>query len=100
MYSGPLYRGYEVKGDAIHISFDHAEDGLAFNGQAIRDLFVLGEGDQKFVPAIATIEGGTLVVTHPEGKVPLHVRMGWNAKAQPNLTNKAGLPASPFRTDQ
>jgi sialate O-acetylesterase len=28
------------------------------------------------------------------------VRFGWNQIAEPNLSNKAGLPASPFRTDR
>jgi sialate O-acetylesterase len=27
------------------------------------------------------------------------VRYGWRDDAQPNLENGAGLPASPFRTD-
>jgi sialate O-acetylesterase len=27
------------------------------------------------------------------------VRFGWEDAAEPNLFNKAGLPASPFRTD-
>jgi sialate O-acetylesterase len=28
------------------------------------------------------------------------VRFGWHEIAEPNLSNKAGLPASPFRTDR
>ncbi|MEY4190627.1 MAG: hypothetical protein RIR17_1363, partial [Planctomycetota bacterium] len=30
---------------------------------------------------------------------PVAVRMGWHEEAEPNLSNKEGLPASPFRTD-
>jgi sialate O-acetylesterase len=30
---------------------------------------------------------------------PVAVRFGWNELAEPNLMNKDGLPASPFRTD-
>jgi sialate O-acetylesterase len=30
---------------------------------------------------------------------PVAVRFGWNHIAEPNLSNGAGLPASPFRTD-
>jgi len=29
---------------------------------------------------------------------PTHVRFGWRKTANPNLINKEGLPASPFRT--
>ena len=28
------------------------------------------------------------------------VRFGWHQEAEPNLSNKEGLPASPFRTDK
>ncbi|MFM1801838.1 MAG: hypothetical protein RJA81_1190, partial [Planctomycetota bacterium] len=28
---------------------------------------------------------------------PVAVRFGWNQAAEPNLSNKEGLPASPFR---
>ncbi len=33
-------------------------------------------------------------------KMAFHVRMGWAVSDVINLTNKEGLPASPFRTDQ
>lgn len=100
VYSGPLYNGYEIQDDSIVISFDYAENGLSFKGKEITDVYIKGEGDKNFVKANPTIDGSKLVVKHPEGKKPLHVRMGWNKSAQPNLTNKEGLPASPFRTDK
>ena len=99
-YSGPLYPGYKIEGNKIVIEFDHAESGLAFSGDKITDVYIKGEGDEDFVEASPTIEGSKLVVTHPAGKRPLHVRMGWNHGAMPNLMNKEGLPASPFRTDE
>jgi sialate O-acetylesterase len=100
VFSGPLYKGFEVKDDAIVVSFDYAESGLSFKGEEITDVYVKGEGDNDFVKAAPTIEGSKLVVKHPNGAKPLAVRMGWNKNAQPNLTNKEGLPASPFRTDR
>lgn len=57
----------------------------------------MGEGDAEFVPGLAAIEANALVVKHPAGKAPLHVRMGWNVGAQPNVMDQHGLPASPFR---
>ncbi len=97
-YSGPLYSGFKIKDNKVIISFDHAESGLAFKGKEITDVYIKGQGDTTFVKAEPTIQGSTLVVTHPEGKTPLHVRMGWNTNAQPNLMNQHGLPATPFRT--
>ena len=35
----------------------------------------------------------------PGDAAPVAVRFGWHQLAEPNLANKAGLPASPFRTD-
>ena len=31
---------------------------------------------------------------------PVAVRFGWHQEAEPNLSNREGLPASPFRTDR
>jgi len=31
---------------------------------------------------------------------PVAVRLGWIEVARPNLMNKEGLPAGPFRTDK
>jgi len=39
------------------------------------------------------------VVSSPEVEKPVAVRFGWHQLAEPNLMNEAGLPASPFRTD-
>ncbi|MEN8116703.1 MAG: sialate O-acetylesterase [Bacteroidota bacterium] len=48
--------------------------------------------------AMAKIKGETVIVYSKEIKYPKYVRMGWEHTAQPNLFNKAGLPASPFNT--
>ena len=54
----------------------------------------------EFHPATATIVGGKVKVSSPLVSAPVAVRFGWNQMAEPNLANKAGLPASPFRTDK
>jgi len=60
---------------------------------------VAGE-DKQFHKAEAVIDGDTIVVTSPAVAKPVAVRFGWNQIAEPNLSNKDGLPASPFRTDK
>ncbi len=99
-YSGPLYKSYEIQEKNMVISFEHAESGLAFKGESLKEVMIKGEGDAQFVAAKTEIKGSQLIVAHPEGKKPQHVRMGWNKNALPNLMNKEGLPASPFRTDK
>ena len=99
VYSGPLYKDMQIRRDKITLSFNHIGGGLVSeNGQALDWFFIAGK-DGHFVPAKAVIKGDEVVVSSPDVKAPVAVRFGWNEGAQPNLFNKAGLPASPFRTD-
>jgi len=98
VYSGPLYESAVVEGNKIRIKFQHADDGLVCKGDRLTHFTIAGE-DKKFVPAEAVIDGSTVVVSSPQVDKPVAVRFGWEDTAEPNLFNKAGLPASPFRTD-
>ncbi len=97
-YSGPLYRSMEVKGNKAIIHFDFAKDGLMKKGDKLTDFMIAGE-DHQFVPATASVQDSTVVVSSPQVQHPIAVRMGFTNTSIPNLFNKAGLPASPFRTD-
>ncbi len=98
-YSGPLYQGSKTEGSQIVIQFDHTADGLATSdGNAPVGFAIAGE-DRQFVWADAVIEGNTVVVSHPKIGAPVAVRYGWSTNPEVNLINSAGLPASPFRTD-
>ena len=55
---------------------------------------------RPFVKANAEIQGDTVIVSAPEVSDPKAVRYGWANFPVVNLTNKEGLPASPFRTDR
>jgi sialate O-acetylesterase len=99
VYSGPLYKSMTVDGNLIRISFDHVGGGLITNdGQPLKWFEVAGE-DRVFYMAEAEIAGDTVVVWSPRVAAPKAVRFGWHQLAVPNLANKEGLPASPFRTD-
>lgn len=100
VYSGPLYKAMKVEGSKIRISFDHVGGGLVSrDGQPLSRFTIAGE-DGQFVDAQAEIDGETVVV-HADGvAAPKAVRFGWHQEAEPNLSNKEGLPASPFRTDK
>jgi sialate O-acetylesterase len=99
VYSGPIYKSMKVEGDNIRLAFDHAEDGLKTrDGKEITHLTIAG-ADKNFVQAKGVIKGDTLIVSSEEVKKPVAVRYGWSNTAMPNLANKAGLPASSFRTD-
>ena len=99
VYSGPLYKSMEKKGDKIVLHFDHCGGGLvAQGGEPLKGFAIAGE-DHKFVWADAKIDGDTVVVSSEQGRQPVAVRYAWADNPVCNLYNKAGLPASPFRTD-
>lgn len=99
VYSGPLYKSAQVEGNKIRIGFDHVEGGLASRDGKPLSWFTIAGEDKVFHPAVAEIEKDSIVVSSPEVPAPRQVRFGWDCVAEPNLMNKAGLPASPFRTD-
>jgi len=99
VYSGPIYQGCERHGDAMSISFSHVGSGLTTSdGQAPSD-FTMAGADKEFHPATARIVGSRVMVSSDDVKDPVAVRFAWTNTAEPNLKNKQGLPASPFRTD-
>jgi len=116
--SGPIACGHKINGSEVTITFKHADGGLVVNaggamvtpreewpsvwpeggfGQ-IRGFAVAG-ADKKWHRAAAKIIGNTVVVKSPEVKQPVAVRYAWADNPDCNLFNRAGIPASPFRTD-
>ncbi|MDP6358943.1 MAG: sialate O-acetylesterase, partial [Planctomycetota bacterium] len=98
VYSGPLYREMKIEQSRIKISFDHAAGLRSNDGKALTHFQVAGK-DRAFAVANAVIEGDSIFVSSQTVPKPVAVRFGWHHEAEPNLFNGAGLPASPFRTD-
>lgn len=101
VYSGPLYQSSKTEGDKIIISFTHTGTGLNTNdGEPPAEFAIAGE-DKKFVWANAKIDGDKIIVSNEEVPNPKYVRYAWaDDPINPNLINKEGLPAAPFRTDE
>jgi sialate O-acetylesterase len=97
-YSGPVYKSMKVEGGRVRIFFGHAAGGLEARGGRLKGFAVAGD-DGRFRWADATVEGDTVIVSSREVKRPAAVRYGWADNPDCNLYNRAGLPASPFRTD-
>lgn len=98
-YSGPLYKTKTVENGRIRLKFTHAAEGLATHDGKVPSDFEIAGSDKVFHPATATIEGDELVVVSDKVAAPKEVRYAFTTEATPNLMNKAGLPASSFRTD-
>ena len=96
--SGPLFDRYTVESDKVRIRFRYGSGLKTIDGGPVRGFAIAGE-DRRFVWADARIEGDTVIVSSPTIQKPVAVRYGWADNPIANLYNNAGLPASPFRTD-
>jgi sialate O-acetylesterase len=98
-YSGPIYQFMEVQGNKAILHFERVGGGLVTGGNEPLKGFAIAGADKKFVWADAKIEGNTIVVSSDKVAEPVAVRYAWADNPVCNLYNKAGLPATPFRTD-
>jgi sialate O-acetylesterase len=96
---GPLYKSMRVDGNKVVVDFDYVGGGLAARDGGRLKGFAVAGADKKFVWAEAQIVGDTVAISSPEVESPAAVRYAWANNPDCNLVNKAGLPASPFRTD-
>jgi sialate O-acetylesterase len=98
--TGPLYQSSKIDGNKIIITFNHTGSGLTTNDDEEPAEFAIAGADKKFVWAKAKIEGDKVIVWSDDVPNPMYVRYAWaDNPVNPNLHNKEGLPASPFRTD-
>lgn len=99
---GPLPQETSFKNGRVTIRFKETATGLTTgNGKPVSG-FTLSGKDQVFYPATAVIskDGKSVTVYSDKVAAPVAVRYGWaNYSSEANLENRAGLPASPFRTD-
>ena len=97
VWSGPLFREAHRDGGTMVLTFDHAKGLKSADGEL--QGFAIAGADKKFVWAKARIEEGKVAVSSDAVPGPVAVRYAWAANPKCNLVNEAGLPASPFRTD-
>ncbi len=98
VYSGPIFKGYELTGSSVKIFFDHAGGLASRDGGELQAFYIAGP-DRVFHKAKAKIKGEIVEVSSRKVAFPVSVRYGWANNPPCNLVNAAGLPASPFRTD-
>ncbi len=97
--SGPLYASSSFHGNKAIVRFEHVHGGLVAQGGELKGFAIAGE-DRNFVWANARITRLNRVeVWSEQVPRPVAVRYGWSDNPECNLYNRAGLPASPFRTD-
>lgn len=97
-YSGPLFKSMKIARNKVILAFSHLGGGLIAKGGPLKGFAIAGR-DDVLHPAQAEIRDNTVVVSSRRVARPVTVRYGWANVPEGNLFNKAGLPASPFRTD-
>jgi sialate O-acetylesterase len=99
----PLYKSMEKAGNKIVLAFDNVPGGKV--GWRPFDVaepvgFTIAGADKKFVPAKAAIaEDGRIEVWSDAVAEPVAVRYAWADNPVCNMYSAAGLPLTPFRTD-
>ena len=98
--SGPMFESMTVEGDKIRINFTGIGSGLTVKGDKL-NCFAIAGADGKYCWADAVVEGDSVVVSSDKVKAPCNVSYAWAGfPIDPNLYNKEGFPAVPFRTDK
>lgn len=100
--SGPVYQASTIKDDKVILTFDVVGKGLTTTDGKAPAEFIITNDMKTWQWAQAKITGkNTVEVWADQMTHPVAVRYAWaNNPVNPNLTNSAKIPASPFRTDE
>ena len=97
LVNGPLFKNIQIEKNKAIVSFDFA-DGLHFKNKT-SNQFELAGADDIYYPAEATIKNNQVILSSKKVTNPTKVRFAWGNTIQPDLFNKANLPASCFVTE-
>lgn len=101
VFSGPMYKSMEIKGNEIILTFNNTGTGLATsdNSENLKGFEIAG-ADKVFHSAKAIIKNNKIIISSADVPNPVAVHYGWaDDDTEINLFNKEKFPASPFRTD-
>ncbi len=96
VWSGPLAKSMRLEPERAVVTFDHSTGGLAAKDGPSLTGFELQREDGNWIPATASSEGASVVVSAEGLTNPIGVRYAWGNHPVGNLVNGACLPASPF----
>ena len=97
--AGPRIDKVSFKDHQARVDFVDPKSGLVVHDGSKITGFELAGADGKFYPATGVVKGKKYVqVSAPEVHDPVVLRFAWKEDVQPNLFNKAGLPAEPYQT--
>jgi sialate O-acetylesterase len=94
-----MYESMKVEGEKVRLRLSHVHGGLVLKGEKGTSGFAVAGADRKFVWADVAVDGETLLVWSKDVPQPAAVRYAWANFPYFGLSNKEGLPAPTFRTD-
>ncbi len=102
VFSGPTFQSLKNEGDKLRLIFENVGGGLVSRDGKPLNWFEVADAEYgRFVKAEAVIDGAnSLLLSAPDAPHPIAVRFAWDKTAEPNLSNKEGLPARPFRAGE
>ncbi len=97
-YSGPLLHSVSPIPGGLRVDFVGTSGQLVSRG-AVTGFEIAG-ADHAFQPAEARMEGGSILLSNPQVGHPKYARYGWSGAPAVNLFDSAGLPVSPFTSEE
>ena len=96
---GPRLQSCSVEGDHLRLKLTDDGGGLIAGAGGKVTGFIIAGADKVWQPADATIDGEDILVRSAAVATPVAARYAWDVYGGCDLKDKAGLLASPFRTD-
>ncbi len=97
---GPQFDRLTHEDQSLRVWFKRTGSGLITSDGEAPDWFEIAGENGLFVPALARIDGKSVVLSHDSMKKPCAMRYAWSKMAESNLRNKEGFPVSPFRAGE
>lgn len=100
-HQSPRLESSKVVDGSIEVTLQHCRSGLTTFDTKVVTGFAIAGADKKWFAAKAEIVGKNRVLVSSEVvPEPSAVRYAWADNPVCNLYNRAGLPVTPFRTDE
>jgi sialate O-acetylesterase len=94
----PEVQSVEPVGKQLKLTFKNTAGGMKTRDGKSPILFeITGVGSYGYKPAVATIQGDSVLLSSDQVEQPTAVRFAWNLLAEPNLCGMTGLPVGAFR---
>ncbi len=99
VYTAPIYKGYSIVGNEVHIEFDYPEGSEPFIEGKDLPGFTIAGTDHNWHVGKARTEDGKVIVSSSKVQNPVAVRYGWADNPTCTLRTESNFPVTPFRTD-